>query len=343
MLKFYILVSKDVGRLWRHFAPHLSNLSREETEVVINTTNNADRRELIEFCKDFNLSYHVTDSNGTPARGKNSVLEIFSKSSHDYCVQIDGDDILTPHGVELYRRIASSATVPDVICLKDQISLCSDGYSWEANFEYRKFFYNDDESTDDYETLYDDFVNKLACTPEDAEKWVSYQKDFHALSRKYVEGSDSHSRVVFLSKKAAQHRFSEDFVIGEDTLFYYKLKHEHMQGNLVMVCNDEAPATYIYNQDNPGTVYVHSKGHRNFDWMREFNNEVRRLEKEGLLYEEDVPLLKIEYTDLPNMNDYGSAGPVIYSNGEQELKAPANATRSSIESLWSKYAISIEK
>jgi len=341
MLKFYILISKDPGRLWRHFSSNYSNLSPSEAEVVINTTDEQDERDLVEFCKDFGLSYHVTKSNGTPARGKNCLLEIFENSPHDYCVQIDGDDYLTPYGVELYKRVAAAKVVPDAICLKEQVSIVPIGTFWKPEIEIRKFFHCS-PGTIDFEKM-EEGLKLTKNSEETISKWLEYQKEFYSLAQKYVEGDESHSRVVFMSKKAAKYKFREDFTVGEDTLQYYALKNAHMNKELVLVCNDEAPATYIYNQTMPGTVYKESKGNQNFDWMYEFNKEVRRLEQEGILHAKDVPLLKINYTEIPNMDDFGIVGGCQYQRGEKELRLPANATMESVNTLWEKYSTSIEK
>ena len=53
---------------------------------------------------------------------KNELLKIFEKSDNDYCVQVDGDDFLTPYGVDLYEQIAQSSGAPDAICLRNQIA-----------------------------------------------------------------------------------------------------------------------------------------------------------------------------------------------------------------------------
>ena len=334
MLKFYILISSSVGHLWRHFSPDYSNLSPEETVVVINTTDPIKSRDLARFCEDFDITYHITKSDGTPAKGKNSVLEIFRKSSHDYMVQIDGDDILTPHGVELYRQVAAGKSVPDAICLKEQIATILTGTPWDHKIEFSKFF---TVSSVDYDAISSNLSKVLDA--ETVDRYISYHKEYYSLTAKYVEGNETHSRVVFFSKKAAEYEFPLDHVVGEDTLQYFRLKDAHFRGELVMACNDEAPATYIYDQNTPGIVWKHSEGHRNYDWMDKFNNAVKELN----LHSSDLPLLKINYNSPPCMEDYNSAGPCHYHRGDRLLELPANATSSSVDKLWSKYSRSIEK
>ena len=341
MLKFYILISSDPGRLWRHFSPDYSALPKHQTEVIINTTSKQEERDLVQFCTDFDISYTVTKSNGTPARGKNSVLEIFSKSSHDYCVQIDGDDYLTPHGVELYQQIAESGSAPDAICLKNQVSLtCSKNIS-DKNLQVSNFFtYTDEDSN--YEELREEMA-KDGLSEEKIQEFISYKKEFHTYCDKYVEADETHSRVVFFSKKAAQYHFREDIMIGEDTLQYYELKNAHMRGDIQMVCNDEAPVTYVYRQDSGGVVYTHTDGFQDWTWMKDFTTEVQKLSEEGKLWDKDLPLLEIEYNNPPCMKDYALAGPVGYVKDDHVVWLPANASISCVKRLWKDHNTPIEK
>lgn len=341
MLKFYILLSHTSG-FHRHFSPHYSNLTPEQAEVVINTKDPQAERDIIELCERYGVCYHITESNGTPAKGKNELLKIFEKSNNDYCVQIDGDDYLTPHGVWFYEKVASGSSPPDVICLKNQISWCRTGkmFSEDAKKELRRFFTIADEGID-YKNLKE---NMLAShIPENlADKYVEYHKDYYDIQGKYVEDKEAHSRVVFMSKKAAKYRFPEELVVGEDTVFYYLLKDAHFRGELVATCNDEAPATYVYCQlSGGGTVWNHSKGFTDWDWMKEFNQFVLSMSEK--LWDRDLPLIKIDYDSSAVFDDLGTAGLVRYETNDKYIELPANATRSSISELLSHSGKSIEK
>jgi len=341
MLKFYILISSDPGRLWRHFSPDYSALPKNQTEVIINTTSREDERDLVQFCNDFEIPYTVTESNGTPARGKNSVLEIFSKSSHDYCVQIDGDDYLTPHGVELYQQIAESGSAPDAICLKNQVSMTPPRKISDKNLQISNFFTQTAEQVD-YNTLHK-AMREDGLSEERIQEFTRYKKEFHSYCDAFVEADETHSRVVFFSQKAAQYRFREDMMIGEDTLQYYELKNAHMRGQLRMACNDEAPVTYVYRQDTGGTVYTHTNGFQDWTWMKDFNTEVQKLFDSGKLWDIDLPLLEIDYTTPPCMKDYDLCGPVGYVKDNRVVELPANASISCVKRLWHDYSTPMEK
>ena len=342
MLKFYILISSNVGALLRHFSPHYAGLSYDDAEVVINTKDEEFERDAIHFCEEHGIVYHITESNGTPAKGKNELLKIFEASDNEYCVQIDGDDYLTPHGVWLYKKIARSTTVPDAICLHNQISLCSAGELFDGSKEVRRFFTIEWDKLD-YEDMFAKMVQK-GLPENDAKRYVDYHKDYYTKQQKYCEKNDAHCRVVFMSKKAAKYKFPEDLTIGEDTIQFYHLKDAHMRKELTMVCNDEAPATYIYNQlDGWGTVFKHTKAYTEWGWMGDFNEWVEILETQGKLHEKALPELRIHYTEGFVLDDLETAGLCRYEKEGLYVDLPANATQESINYHLIANGQSIEK
>jgi len=73
----------------------------EKITVFINTLDEDYRNRAENLCKDLNLNYAITDSNGTPAVGKNSMLEWFTENTFDsYYAFIDGDDTFSDNAVE---------------------------------------------------------------------------------------------------------------------------------------------------------------------------------------------------------------------------------------------------
>ena len=342
MLKFYILISNNVGSLLRHLSPYYSGLSSEDMEVVINSLDDTFIRDAIHFCKENGIRYHLTESNGTPAKGKNELLKIFEESDNDYMVQIDGDDYLTPYGVWLYKKVAAGKKVPDIICLKNQIAVVMEGKMFEESEKSLRKFFTIDYENMDYGTIFSSMSKRI---PEErAHLYTEYHKTFYANSQKYCDDHESHCRVVFFSKKAAKHRFDENFVVGEDTLHYLTLKNEHFEGNINMVVNDEAPASYIYDQlQGYGTVWTTSKGFTNWDWMNKFNQEVEVYKEKGILHEKDLPLLKINYDSPDVPGDCDTAGPVRYTIDDRYLDLPANVSNKSLNELWKAHSRSIEK
>ena len=247
-------------------------------------------------------------------------------------VQIDGDDWLTPHGVWLYQHIASLKNPPDAICLKNQIALCAVGkmFSKDQKKGLKKFF-TVPEASIEYVKMEKELSKKK--TPEEVQEILTAHKDYYGQQAIFAEDDDAHCRVTFFSRKAAKYPFPEEFVVGEDTLQYYDLKDAHMKGKLVILCNDEAPATYIYDQlHGAGTVWKETKGFSDWSWMINFNKEIAKRKRENRLHEKDLPLLKIDYSKVKNpvFNDINTSGLVTYARGSAEVHLPANASEKCI-------------
>ena len=341
--KFYVLTSKDLKCLKRHISPEYSNISPKKLVVVINTKDKDYEKKAAEWCEQEGVEYHITKSNGTPSRGKNLMLELFLNSDDDYMVQIDGDDYLTPHGVWLYDHISKLKSPPDAVCLKNQISKVPD---WAAIRQQNIVPYSDDAPslycqyfTCDWETIkknsiYEPLISS-GVDETTAKKFDKWHKEFYRIQKKYCEDDESHCRVTWLSKKAVKNSngFPEDLLVGEDTVFYFDLKKKGILGDLDVVCNDERPATYVYDQTTKGTVITEIKEGTDWTWMGKYNKYVKKLAKQGLMVKnKDLPLLKIDYPLNYIPDTLGSSGSVEYSSNEPPLTlvSPANASRKSL-------------
>lgn len=113
-MRFYVLVSYNSAT----FKRTLVGLPKDKTQVVINTL--GDTQELIHICDYMKVPYVVTESDGTPATGKNSMMEVFLKSDDDYGVFIDSGDILTPTGVEYYQELERKLK-PILLCCTSKL------------------------------------------------------------------------------------------------------------------------------------------------------------------------------------------------------------------------------
>ena len=331
MLKFYILVSRNIAMVQRH----LKYLDKSEVVFVINTLDKQFEKECSQLLHLKRVNYFITESNGTPAKGKNSLLKIFEDSNNDYCVQVDGDDFLTPYGIDLYKRIASSKNPPDAICLRNQVAEILDSQETvkqKKPVTYKNSFFK--RVNTDYDELHKQLQEVSGFSEKEADKIVGYHKDYYDYGYKYVDPEEAHCRVVFFSKKAAIFRFPEEFLIGEDTLHYYLLKNEHFCGNIRMVSNDERPATYVYDQtDGQNTVFHEIYSNKNWQWMGDFNRKVKEYEKCGILHAKELPKLKIRY-DSCELDDLEMAGlaEILVSNGDT-IYAPANADKKTLTSI----------
>jgi len=342
-LKFYILTSENLDRLKRHFSPEYTNLKPKNAVVVINTKCDEYEKDASSYCSEIGVEYYITESNGTPARGKNILLDLFRSSDNDYMVQVDGDDYLTPHGVWLYENLANTEDVPDAVFLWRQKGLVRKWWEGEGEevcnsdpfcIDFEDLLYGDQHHVTEYRKA----AKKVGRDMGDVEYHIENTRKFWEFQYKYCEPLTQHCRLVFLSKKAAEIKFPEEVVVGEDTLHYFLLKNEQKQGNLKVLRNTEYPPTYIYDQTGSGTVVRESLGGSDTTWILRFLSVANTYVESGIVHENyELDDLLIDYPEgyKPDLCGYDSGG-VLFdildpSTGQiNKVEFPANATFDSV-------------
>ena len=289
MVKFYILTSGHFTSLLRHNSPKYSNIPKEDMVVVINSLDEYYIKKAEKYCKDTGIEYYITKSNGTPAKGKNSVLKLFLESDNDYCVMVDGDDFLTQYGVEYYKNLVNNKVVPDALCLRNALSLHYLSLYHNNNIEITTktvvaSLRAEDEKFNE-EEAYENYLNVFKTNSKKARKAASSLKKLHDNQKKFSEKHQTFTRVTWLSKKAAKFKFDEDLVIGEDAIQFFYLKNEGLNNNLKVFTLDENPPTYIYDQRTKGTVRTESKEHKDFSWIDKFIDKVEFLKQKNIIHE----------------------------------------------------------
>lgn len=250
-----MLWSRNPSRLIRN----IKKLGKTNTEVVINTRDSASEEWGVSWCKNNNVTYHVTESDGTPATGKNSVLKVFLESDNEYMVQVDGDDYLTPHGVELYQRLAEHPCPPDMVVLYRQPAL-SKGGKIDFPFDKSRF-------TLDYDLLMEFFTtNKnYMLDRETAHEWATDRLEFDDWMNRKMEDREFMCRMVFHSREVAELMdYNNSLIVGEDTLQFLELKCLALQGKLnILRRKEREKPTYIYDQTEDDSFM--RKDYK-FDW-----------------------------------------------------------------------------
>ena len=210
------------------------------------------------------IEHYVTESDGTPATGKNSVLRLFLESDNEYMVHVDGDDMITPYGRNLYRT-AAHTDAPDVICLQNELEIQNyrpellslfrdqiDSNTVERNLLFIPRSYmprhpyvlikgsvGDRATIQRYRSDLNDSI---------IESWLSDRKYLVDFYSKYSDGRNSLNRIVFLSRKAAEMMWYDPVLtIGEDLVQLYKLKKLAYNGAIDMRVRNENPRyTYLH-------------------------------------------------------------------------------------------------
>lgn len=294
--KYYVLTSGSLFSLSRQF----EFLKTHETVVVINTLDEKYINEAADFCASNNIEYHVTESDGTPSTGKNSLLNTFLESDNEYMVQVDGDDMITPYGRNLYRTVALGDSPPDMICLANQLSVqtpredffslfrdqvdsrtvqkkhfyipVKHTHSWTHDLKARRFDYVPEVSEETIRRMV-----KVGVEEHTARRWVENRTILEQYSVDYGDMMNTLNRLVFHSRKAAELiHYDKDHKIGEDVLQYYQLKKLAHEGVLDMQVRNERPKySYLYMQDVGSITRTHEL---NLDWIWDLIDKLNKME-----------------------------------------------------------------
>lgn len=214
-----LLTSNDPDKLKRSIESVIPQT--QDVVVVCNTLDSSYAQIATLIAESYGIQCIVTESNGTPARGKNSVLEYFLTTDYDYLTQVDADDYLAPDAVNKIRELIKQN--PDVIGLTNN---------------YMTF--NGKESTVQQFFGSRDIYSFAGISGADALSLIALGK-FMAAHLKY-------NRMLLYSRKCAESfRFDETFLGSEDVVASYKLYYDP---NLKYLLTDEH--LYVYDLEEGG-------------------------------------------------------------------------------------------
>ena len=301
-LKYYALCCRGMPATKRH----LTRIPKADLVIVINSQNSDYVTEATNWCVSESIEHYVTASDGTPSTGKNSVFDLFIASNNDYMVLVDGDDFITPHGLYIYDTIAQSASPPDAVALEFQFGLV-------PNNNYNTHLLHVDESSnasvrDARDKLNQDHIHGwgLRIFQKPYEWWaaaldgtsVPHHDEFTEQcsnmhrrlmthEHEYINGWESHLRIVFYSKAGAAFRFDPELLVGEDTMQYFRLKNAMVDGDIDLRHLNEIYPTYVYDQRIEGIVgwaNERDSGRGWLVWMTALVNEFDRYLDEGKMH-----------------------------------------------------------
>lgn len=216
--------------------------------VVCNTKDTSYPTEAKEVADRWKWDFLQTESNGTPGRGKNSVLEWFSNSQHNYqyLVLIDGDDILYPFAFQQLEYFMSERV--DVLGLQTNDILDTRIYEGTAF-----------APVTDTVKLYSWF---------DAQFNLYESRFRHQVDRrgKRLGEHSTPDRIVLFSRQAsALLRCSERLPVYEDYVLSINAQYEHVLGNLRYM-NTSTTCVYVYDKTGESSVCKDYLSANNGDW-----------------------------------------------------------------------------
>ena len=223
-----ILTSEDLPRLERCIKSLMQ--SEPDCMVVCNSTNSQFQIDAEKLCAKFPVKFVNTESNGKLGKGKNAVLEQFTKTDYDYLFQVDGDDFVYPGAIKKVNDIINKHDF-DVLAL-------TESEVWDGTDLHR---INEWITTDKFR----DKINKILATfdPENLMKAVQNCK----IGEEITDDKSGLHRVIVWSKKAAtKFRFDENLMVA-DSPGYLDLKLMHLREEIKLELTN-AKSIYIYDQ-----------------------------------------------------------------------------------------------
>lgn len=299
-MKFYLLTSSSLEGLTRN----VKIIPPEDLVVVVNTLDDDYRISAIDFCKEHKVEFHITESDGTPATGKNSVIKLFLESDNDYMVQIDGDDIITPYGYSLYKSLSQHPTPPDMVVLYRQPQMRSGldfDYFLELAEDLTKMSREDVHTTklrfpcdksepvynqQTYEWLLYVFMVVFGKDTRTSHEWATDRYEFNQLMNTYSESREYMTRMVFYSRRIAEQvHFDKTMMIGEDTVQFLKLKRLALDGMPtrggfhILRRKENSRPTYIMIDNHQSVTNVETELGTDWSWVRGVVDKINSIQR----------------------------------------------------------------
>lgn len=314
-MKFYILTSRDFFALENL----VKTIPKEDIVVIINSLDLSYVGHVKLYCEQNDIEYVVTESDGTAGTGKNSVMRCFLESDNEHMVQIDGDDTLTEYGYQFYTNLSKCDNPPDMVVLKNQWCYLAVGWRKRLDGSLKVISrsrtkpwirtkgtqYEFCEPTNVFKTwrkqkkwnnVSDEQLMRWAVGRSEMEKW------HWSIAEGNENVKDVFSRMVFYSRKAAQHvNFTNELAVGEDMVAFYEMKRLQKVGELNVYCHDEEEdITYIYTNDpkNAGVVHDHLGRQLSWEWpttLMNYVNDNNMKEKYECIVNYSLPEITEDY------------------------------------------------
>jgi|TARA_R110000765_G_scaffold343805_2_gene433823 hypothetical protein len=246
-----VLTSEDSSKLDRC----LRTLeSQTDTLVVCNTTDEQYPKEAEKIASKYSAKFIQTESNGKLGKGKNSVLEHFSRTDMDFLFLVDGDDFVYPNTLETVNFIV------DKIGDEFDIMALTESEVWTGKELMRM---RDWPESDHFRMKITPKIAQLAPTE------IMSLLEASKIGRELTDDNSALHRVILYSKKAAnEFRWSEEDDIADNPGFL----------DLVIQFDDRVKYTnakglYIYDQSETQSAGVYFETLRNqskYVWKNEY-------------------------------------------------------------------------
>lgn len=231
------LVSRDMKKAQRAVETSLNLYEfpgfQFDCVPIINSKNQQFIDEFSSWCKKNSIIFEITESNGTPSKGKNSCIDFFKSTQYDGLCMLDGDDMFYPTASIQIARHLQHHPYTDIIIVKpsDQISNKPDNANLIRN-------------------------NVYACC------WGT-----HFVEMPFKAGVSQHEMFqdrnkasnlgghVFYSQKACKYlKYDESQLLGEDLLLEFEMLKLHQEAKISFWLSFASDVQLLDRTDNNSNI-----------------------------------------------------------------------------------------
>jgi GT2 family glycosyltransferase len=230
-----ILTSGQLEKLQRCIDSALLQAMPSDVVVIINTINSQYENLASLLAEKNGINYVITESNGSPGKGKNALVNYFLSTDYTHVIPIDGDDYIYPGAISKLEEltISSGSDVLGLInglCqLPDSLVIFPEMFS--SSYYLSKFRENVD--------------------PKNSRRFDYHTQKIREVS---IEHNNFFNRFVVVSRNAAEKiQYDEYLHAAEDVKQGLFLKLLHQEGTIKYSLIDRQDI-YLYDRTNDESV-----------------------------------------------------------------------------------------
>jgi hypothetical protein len=230
-----ILTSGKLEKLQRCIDSALLQVTSSEIVVIINTLDEQYENLASALVEKNGLKYVITESNGSPGKGKNALIKYFLSTDSTHVIPIDGDDYIYPDAISKLKELIVSSN-SDVLGLINGLcklpdSLVTFPEMFSSSYYLSKFRENVD--------------------PKNSKRFDYHTQKIREVS---IEHNNFFNRFVIVSRNAAEKiQYDEHLHAAEDVKQGLFLKLLHQEGTIKYSLIDRQDI-YLYDRTNDESV-----------------------------------------------------------------------------------------
>jgi len=229
-----ILTSGKPEKLERCLQSVNYNSSPHKQIVICNTQNSDYVSQAFNLSKKYGFDFLETESNGTPGKGKNSLLDYFVSTDCEYLFPVDADDYILPFAIDILSSVIEKNR-PDAVCLVG-------GDVLKENGQYIKFPLIKEKSW-----VRNFFTVRNKTNKKNQTELI---KKYFSVLLNTSEKNEGLNRLILLHRDIAnRYKYDEKLLISEDVLYHINLKNQNIKYMAL-----ESNSIYVYDISDEGIV-----------------------------------------------------------------------------------------